>query len=138
MMDWTERDEVALAIGREALRIASTYPRAKTNTGDYVLVKAETVEWLLGERSTFECPPEQYFRGKPAPFWWRKQLREAIDEVDTRLYTLLDFVIDGFGASEDHDVIRAAIKQHSPKLTDPEVDAVMNRIAKPYDEEDEG
>ncbi|SOY65645.1 hypothetical protein CBM2586_B10240 [Cupriavidus phytorum] len=44
----------------------------------FVLVKAETVEWLLGERGEFECQPEQYFRGQPAPYFWRKALREAI------------------------------------------------------------
>lgn len=30
----------------------------------YVPVKAETLAWMLGERGTFECPQDQYFRGK--------------------------------------------------------------------------
>lgn len=132
-MNWTDKDELALAIGREALRVAETHPLAKRKpkTGDYTLVKTDTLDWLLGERGTFECPKDQYINGKAPPYWWRKHLREAWDEVDTRLHTLLDFVIDGFGASEDHDVIRAAIKEHSPKLTAEQVDAVMARIVKP-------
>ena len=44
----------------------------------FALVKAETIEWLLGERGEFECPLDQYFLGKPAPHFWRRALREAI------------------------------------------------------------
>lgn len=59
------------------IRSLEAAPQPAAAPDGLTLVKTETVEWLLGERGAFECPPEQYFRGKPAPFFWRKQLREA-------------------------------------------------------------
>lgn len=56
---------------------------------------------------------------------------EEEDDYNFELGTLLDFIVDGFGATEDHDTIRAAIRKHSPKLSDQEIDAVMSRIVKP-------
>lgn len=41
----------------------------------YTPVKTDTVLWLLGEKDDFECPPGQFFRGKPAPYFWRRRLR---------------------------------------------------------------
>lgn len=58
-------------------RAAQSGQRAGVVEG-YVPVKAETLAWMLGESGTFECPQDQYFRGNPAPFWWRKALRAAI------------------------------------------------------------
>lgn len=45
-----------------------------------VVVPVELVLWLLGEGDAFECPPEQYFRGKPAPYFWRRRLRDAVKD----------------------------------------------------------
>lgn len=44
----------------------------------YTPVRTEVLLWLLGENGDFECPPAQYFRGKPAPYFWRKRLRESM------------------------------------------------------------
>lgn len=44
----------------------------------FTMVRTDTVNWLLGESDSFECPESQYFRGAPTPYFWRKQLREAI------------------------------------------------------------
>ena len=43
----------------------------------YTAVRTQAIRWLLGERGNFECPPSSYFRGRPMPYFWRKNLREA-------------------------------------------------------------
>ena len=45
---------------------------------EFVIVRAATIRWLLGESGVFECPPDQYFRGKEPRYWWRRQLRAAV------------------------------------------------------------
>ena len=64
-------DDACAILSREA-----TVP-AEVPDG-YTLVKTDTVLWLLGESGDFECPPWQFFRGNPAPYFWRNKLRHAI------------------------------------------------------------
>lgn len=46
---------------------------------DMRLVPESTLRWLFGEEGEFECPPEKYFKGRPAPYWWRGVLREKLN-----------------------------------------------------------
>jgi len=46
-----------------------------------VLVPESALKWLFGEEGEFECPPEGYFRGKPAPYWWRSVFRKMIGDA---------------------------------------------------------
>jgi hypothetical protein len=55
-----------------------THPQSPAVVEGYTAVKTETLQWLLGESDDFICPEDQYFRGKPAPYFWRKQLRAAM------------------------------------------------------------
>jgi hypothetical protein len=43
-----------------------------------VLIPGSALRWLFGEEGKFECPPERYFRGHPAPFWWRSVFRDKL------------------------------------------------------------
>lgn len=52
--------------------------------------------------------------------------------AEYELSVLLDFIVNGFGATEDHETIKAAIRRESVmSLSDAEVDAIMARIVKP-------
>lgn len=62
---------------RDGVASARKQPAQPVATCEHVTVRRDVVLWLLGESGKFECPPEQFFRGKPAPYFWRKALREA-------------------------------------------------------------
>jgi hypothetical protein len=60
---------------REALAEHDAQPAS----GEWVMVPASALRWLYGEEGDFECPPSGYFRGKPAPYWWRSEFRRRIE-----------------------------------------------------------
>jgi hypothetical protein len=68
--------ELLRAREREIAELKKEAPRP-VPAEDQVLVNRDIVLWLLGENGDFECPPDQYFRGKPTPYFWRKALRQA-------------------------------------------------------------
>lgn len=58
--------------------VYATPPAAPVVPEGYTPVRTETLLWLLGEGGSFECPRGQYFRGRPTPYFWRKQLRASM------------------------------------------------------------
>lgn len=50
--------------------------QAPGESGEWVLVRKEAIDWLNGESGEFVCPPDRYFRGEPAPYWWRSVFRD--------------------------------------------------------------
>lgn len=67
----SRKDCVELGNVRAELRaLAARLP------GDgWVMVPKSALEWLDGMGEDFECPPDLYFNGKPAPYWWREEFR---------------------------------------------------------------
>lgn len=66
MMDGTARR----ALHKIADELAARLP------GDgWVMVPKSALEWLDGMGEDFECPPDLYFNGKPAPYWWGEEFR---------------------------------------------------------------
>lgn len=57
---------------------ATPAPVAQEVPDGYTPVRTDELLWLLGENGEFECPQEQYFRGNPAPYFWRRRLRAAM------------------------------------------------------------
>lgn len=51
-------------------------PKQPSVPPGYALVPVAALKWLHGEEGEFDCPPEGYFRGKPAPYWWRSVFRK--------------------------------------------------------------
>lgn len=78
---------------------------------DYTPVRTEVLLWLLGERGDFECPPEQYFRGKPAPYFWRSHLRNAMYVAHESMRATLKLAKEPpMPAKDDETTVKAAMR----------------------------
>jgi len=106
---------------------------------DYTPVKTETIQWLLGEEGDFTCPTSQYFRGKPAPYFWRSHLRNAMLSTPTPSAEYPDSAIFNRPELYKHIVneltSRVPIVEQpdsaAPKITDAEInDITLDTLGK--------
>lgn len=67
-----------IADGQLNATVTPLYARPTAAPAGCVVVPESALKWLLGDEGNFECPPENYFRGKPPAYWWRSVFRKLI------------------------------------------------------------
>ena len=75
------------SIGRELDDGAPLYAHplpAQAIPEGYTAIKTDVFNWLLGENGDFECPESQYFKDKPAKYFWRTNLRNSALSASTK------------------------------------------------------